>query len=75
MTLRHVYSTNNGMIDRVPGSAMLNEHQCAVAIGAGSDGRYSINVIGTHRSGYALVDRAELIAIRDAIARELGGLN
>jgi len=70
MTVRTVYSTNNGMTG---GPGGLNNHGSAIAIGAGTDGLYSVNIINEEigRHLYAMVDRAELTAIRDAITVEL----
>lgn len=68
MPIRTVYSTNDAM-NRPTGPDYRNAHGCAVAIGAGSD-TFSIAVVGDGH-GYALVDRAELKRIRDAIDAEL----
>jgi len=73
-----IYSTNDGMAG---GEGRFNKQGGAVAIGRGTDGLYSINVLSdwsgplippTPRpDGYTIVDRAELERIRDAITAEL----
>lgn len=79
MTVRTVYSTNEGMTGT---GAPVNPQGGAVAIGHGTDGLYSINVLtlpGYIRTGppvdrpdgYTLVDREELRLIRDALDAEL----
>ena len=72
MSVRTVYATNNGMDLGGPGG--VNAHGCAVAIGAGPDSQYSVNVFrdgGYGLGEYAKVDREDLRAIRDAITAEL----
>lgn len=79
MAIRSLYSTN-GAVDGYPATSWgrsPNASGCAVAIGAGDDGRYSINVVGRDHLGnsraaaFALIDRAELREIFEALAREL----
>lgn len=70
MRVRTVYSTNNGM--NTPGPAMRNAFNCALAVGAGPDGNFSVHVVHhTDESAFAILDREELRALRDAISREL----
>ena len=72
--IKTVYSTNG--MDEGSWAARPNESDCAVAVGGpGSDGRYSINVIGPYGAAYALVSRDELRLLCTALTRELGPLN
>lgn len=71
MAIRTFYSTNDGMTPGVEGRR--NTSNCAVAIGADGDGRYGISVLGFGQDALALIDRGELILIRDAITKELAG--
>lgn len=78
MTVVSIYSTNDGMTS---GNGRFNEQGGAVAIGRGTGGLYSINVLsdwagplvppGPRPDGYTIVNRAELERIRDALTAEL----
>jgi len=86
--MRTVYSTNNAMQLREAGHPLAsprdarNFFDCAIAIGAAEDdlGYYSINIANLNADApavatYAKLDRAELIAMRDAINEELARVN
>lgn len=82
--MRTVYSTNNAMQMRANGTPVdnpCNQFDCGIAIGASEDefGFYSLNVANNtdpeNPGAWAKLDRAELIAIRDAINEELARVN
>lgn len=86
--MRTVYSTNNAMQLREAGHQLAsprdarNMFDCAIAIGAAEEnmGYYSLNVANVNEDApaiatYVKLDRAELIAIRDAINEELARVN
>lgn len=75
MTVRTIYATNVDPKDYATGPASWgvkpNASDCAVAIGNGSDGRFTIAVVSNRGNAYALVDRDELRLIGKAIMREI----
>lgn len=74
MNVRTIYSTNDAH-NGPAGLGQFNELGYAVAIGAGSDGNFSIGIIGPDGLGFAVITRAEMTHILDAIRADLTRTN
>lgn len=75
MAITTLYSTNDSM-NAADGKAEPNDFRCAVALAVSDDAdEFCISVINfgsvLNRSAWALLDRAELRLLRDAIDAEL----
>lgn len=74
MLIRTIYSTKDAH-KGLAGLGQFNDFGYAVGIGVGPDGDYGISVLGPEGAGLAVVTRAEMTQILDAIRADLTRTN